>query len=58
MATTTYKNFKITAKFDGGEQNITLFGIDGTYIKGKGKDILVEIARTTTRFDYQITQNL
>lgn len=48
---------EITVKFDGGEQNITLFGIDGTYIKGKGKDILVEIAKTSTRFDYQIIQN-
>ena len=25
---------EITAKFEGGEQNITLFGTDGTYIKG------------------------
>ena len=48
---------EITAKFDGGEQNITLFGMDGTYIKGKGRDILVEIAKTHARFDYQIIQN-
>ena len=27
---------EITVKFEGGEQNITLFGTDGTYIKGKG----------------------
>ncbi|MBO5212091.1 MAG: hypothetical protein J6B60_00970 [Clostridia bacterium] len=47
---------EITAKFNGGEQKITLFGNDGTYIKGKGKDILVEIA-THARFDYQIIQN-
>ncbi len=48
---------EITAKFEGGEQNITMFGIDGTFIKGKGKDFLVEIAKTNTRFDYQIIQN-
>ena len=48
---------EITAKFEGGEQNITLFGTDGTFIKGKGRDILVEIAKTHARFDYQIVQN-
>ena len=48
---------EITAKFEGGEQNITLFGTDGAYIKGKGRDILVEIAKTHARFDYQIVQN-
>ena len=48
---------EITAKFEGGEQNITLFGTDGTYIRGKGKDIVVEIAKTNTKFDYQIIQN-
>jgi len=48
---------EITAKFEGGEQNITLFGTDGTFIKGKGKDILVEFAKKETKFDYQIIQN-
>ncbi len=48
---------EISAKFEGGEQKITLFGTDGTYIKGKGKDILVEIAKTNTKFDYQVIQN-
>ncbi|MBQ7353835.1 MAG: hypothetical protein IJW54_07545 [Clostridia bacterium] len=48
---------EISAKFEGGEQNITLFGTDGTYIKGKGKDILVEISNTHAKFDYQIVQN-
>ena len=35
-----------TAKFDGGVANITMFDIDGTFIKGKGKELLVEIAKT------------
>ena len=48
---------EITAKFEGGEQNITLFGTDGTFIKGKGKGILVEFAKKETKFDYQIIQN-
>lgn len=48
---------EVSIKFDGGESGITLFGTDGTYIKGKGKDILVEIANTNARFDYQIVQN-
>ena len=48
---------EVTVKFDGGEQNLTLFGTDGTYIKGKGKDIVVEIANTHAKFDYQIVQN-
>lgn len=48
---------EITAKFDGGEQNITMHGIDGTYIKGKGKDILIEIAKNHAKFDYQVIQN-
>lgn len=46
-----------TIKFEGGEQNLTLFGTDGTYIKGKGKEILVEIANTNAKFDYQVVQN-
>ncbi|MBO5110796.1 MAG: hypothetical protein J6D21_08780 [Clostridia bacterium] len=48
---------EITAKFEGGEQNITLFGKDGAYIKGKGKDMLIEIAKTRVKFDYQVVQN-
>lgn len=48
---------EITVQFEEGEQNITLFGTDGTYIKGKGKNILVEISKKETRFDYQIIQN-
>ena len=48
---------EISVKFDGGEQNITMFGTDGTFIKGKGKDFLVEIAKTHAKFDYQIIQN-
>ena len=48
---------EISASFDGGEQKITMFGIDGTYIKGKGKDFLVEIAKTHAKFDYQVVQN-
>ena len=48
---------EVTVKFEGGEQNLTLFGTDGTYIKGKGKDILVEIASTDAKFDYQVVQN-
>ncbi len=48
---------EITAKFEGGEQNITLFGTDGCFIKGKGKDVLVEFAKKDTKFDYQIVQN-
>lgn len=48
---------EITAKFKGGSQNITLFGTDGTFIKGKGKDIVVELANTHAKFDYQIVQN-
>ena len=48
---------EITAKYEGGEQNLTLFGTDGTYIKGKGKSILVEMAKQETKFDYQIVQN-
>ena len=48
---------EISVKFNGGEQNITLFGTDGTFIKGKGKDILIEFAKKETKFDYQIIQN-
>ena len=48
---------EVTAKFDGGEQNITLFGTDGTFIRGKGKDVFVEIANTHAKFDYQVLQN-
>ena len=48
---------EVTAKFEGGEQNITCFGTDGTFIKGKGRDVLVEIANTHAKFDYQIVQN-
>ena len=53
----TFVPREITVKFEGGEQNITLFGTDGTYIKGKGRDILVEFAKKETKFDYQIIQN-
>ena len=48
---------EVSVKFEGGEQNLTLFGTDGTYIRGKGKDILVEIANTNAKFDYQVVQN-
>ena len=48
---------EICAKYDGGEHKITMCGIDGTYIKGKGKDFLVELAKNKSRFDYQIIQN-
>ena len=48
---------EITAKYSQGEQKITMFGVDGTYIKGKGKDFLVEIAKTHAKFDYQVIQN-
>ena len=48
---------EITAKYEGGEQNITLFGTDGTFIRGKGKDVYVEIANTHAKFDYQVLQN-
>ncbi len=48
---------EITAKFDGGEQKITLFGTDGTFIKGSGREIVFEITDKKTRFDYQIIQN-
>ena len=48
---------EITAKYESGEQKITMFGTDGTYIKGKGKEILVEIAKTHAKFDYQVIQN-
>lgn len=48
---------EISVKYDGGEQKITMFGTDGTYIKGKGESFLVEIAKTHAKFDYQIVQN-
>ncbi len=48
---------EVTVQFEGGEQRLTLFGTDGTYIKGRGKDIVVEIASTNAKFDYQIVQN-
>ncbi len=48
---------EISVKYDGGEQNITMFGTDGTYIKGKGESFLVEIAKTHAKFDYQVIQN-
>ena len=48
---------EISVKADNGEQNITLFGTDGTFIKGKGEGTLVEIANTHARFDYQVVQN-
>ena len=48
---------EITIDFEGGHQNITLFGTDGSYIKGNGKEILVEIAKTHAKFDYQVVQN-
>ena len=48
---------EISVKYEGGEQKITMFGTDGTYIKGKGEDFVIEIARTRSRFDYQIVQN-
>ena len=48
---------EITARYEGGEHKITMCGIDGTYIKGKGKDFLVELAKNKSRFDYQIVQN-
>ena len=48
---------EVTIKYEGGEQNLTLFGTDGTYIKGKGKGTLVEFAKKETKFDYQIIQN-
>ena len=48
---------EISVKHAQGEQKITMFGIDGTYIKGKGKDFLVEIAKTHAKFDYQVIQN-
>ena len=48
---------EVSIKFGGGEQNLTLFGTDGTFIKGKGKDIVVEIANTQAKFDYQVVQN-
>ncbi len=48
---------EITARFDGGEQNITLFGDTGTFIKGRGKDLTVELCEANAEFDYQIVQN-
>ena len=48
---------EISVKYEGGEQKITMFGTDGTYIKGKGEDFVIEIARTRSRFDYQIVQH-
>ena len=48
---------EIRVKYDGGEQKITMCGIDGTYIKGKGESFLVELAKNQSRFDYQIVQN-
>ena len=53
----TFTPREITAKYEGGEQNITLFGKDGAYVKGKGKDMLIEIAKTRVKFDYQVVQN-
>ena len=46
-----------TIRSNDGEAKITMFGIDGTFIKGKGKEIVVEIAKANMRFDYQIIQN-
>ncbi len=48
---------EIFVKSERGEQNITLFGTDGTFIKGKGEGPLVEIANTHAKFDYQVVQN-
>lgn len=48
---------EITVTDSQGVQNITLFGTDGCYIKGKGKGTLVEIANTHAKFDYQVVQN-
>ncbi|MBR2024198.1 MAG: hypothetical protein IKA02_00130, partial [Clostridia bacterium] len=48
---------EVTVKYPEGQTNLTLFGTDGTFIKGNGKDILVEIATTHAKFDYQVVQN-
>ncbi|MBQ4510269.1 MAG: hypothetical protein II984_06060 [Clostridia bacterium] len=48
---------EITVKYPEGQANLTLFGTDGTFIKGNGKEILVEIANTNAKFDYQVVQN-
>ena len=48
---------EVTVKYPEGQANLTLFGTDGTFIKGNGKEILVEIANTHAKFDYQVVQN-
>ena len=48
---------EVTVKYPEGQANLTLFGTDGTFIKGNGKEILVEIANTNAKFDYQVVQN-
>ncbi len=48
---------EVTVKYPEGQASITLFGTDGTFIKGNGKEILVEIANTHAKFDYQVVQN-
>ena len=48
---------EVTIKYPEGQANLTLFGTDGTFIKGNGKEILVEIANTHAKFDYQVVQN-
>ncbi len=48
---------EITVKYPQGQANITLFGTDGTFIKATGKELLVEIANTHAKFDYQVVQN-
>ena len=48
---------EITAINKDGKQNITLFGTDGSFIKGKGKDFIIDFPSRHTRFDYQIVQN-
>ena len=46
-----------TAKSPDGETKITMYGKNGTFIKGCGKEIVVELAKTNTKYDYQIVQN-
>ena len=48
---------EVTIKYAEGQTNLTLFGTDGTFIKGNGKELLVEIANTHAKFDYQVVQN-
>ena len=48
---------EVTVKYPEGQANLTLFGTDGTFIKARGKELLVEIANTHAKFDYQVVQN-